>query len=275
VGAGVGGLTVGLLAGLLGAWWVGRNSRKRRANVSGTYIGHSADDVSGLGIYDPVPTGTTMVGTVNSMGGLHKHGNQYHVEPWTPPSLGQSAPQLPPIAGNHPSTPYRDSPNTPGMLGASHVGPQPHSPPSSQYDMSSPTLGEGMQASASGPSSGHGPNSRTDHAFSASGSGSRTEAEEQRASSHVYVVHHDGGRAPVTVYTADGTEVVELPPNYDNAGRPRPVLPMIQDEERRALVQQPRQQQEILPPALQQRRAPGGIRKTRVDNSTSSDFSRS
>jgi hypothetical protein len=31
---------------------------------------------------------------------------------------------------------------------------------------------------------------------------------------HVYVVHHDAGRAPVTVYTAQGTEVVELPPQY-------------------------------------------------------------
>jgi len=31
---------------------------------------------------------------------------------------------------------------------------------------------------------------------------------------NVYVVHHDGGRAPVTVYTAEGAEVVELPPRY-------------------------------------------------------------
>ncbi len=29
---------------------------------------------------------------------------------------------------------------------------------------------------------------------------------------HVYVVHHDGGRAPVTVFTPQGTEVIELPP---------------------------------------------------------------
>jgi hypothetical protein len=31
---------------------------------------------------------------------------------------------------------------------------------------------------------------------------------------HVYVVHHDAGRPPVTVYTAQGTQVVELPPRY-------------------------------------------------------------
>jgi hypothetical protein len=37
---------------------------------------------------------------------------------------------------------------------------------------------------------------------------------ENRQPSQVFVVHHDGGRAPVTVYTSDGTEVVELPPQY-------------------------------------------------------------
>ncbi|KAJ3801146.1 hypothetical protein GGU11DRAFT_276427 [Lentinula aff. detonsa] len=40
-------------------------------------------------------------------------------------------------------------------------------------------------------------------------------ANEANAQSRsVYVVHHDGGRAPVTVYHEDGTEVVELPPRY-------------------------------------------------------------
>jgi len=31
---------------------------------------------------------------------------------------------------------------------------------------------------------------------------------------NIYVVHHDGGRAPVTVYTEEGAAVVELPPQY-------------------------------------------------------------
>lgn len=35
---------------------------------------------------------------------------------------------------------------------------------------------------------------------------------------NVYVVHHDGGRAPVTVYTDAGAEVVELPPRYADSG---------------------------------------------------------
>ena len=30
----------------------------------------------------------------------------------------------------------------------------------------------------------------------------------------VYVVHHDGGQMPVTVYTSGGAVVTELPPGY-------------------------------------------------------------
>lgn len=37
-------------------------------------------------------------------------------------------------------------------------------------------------------------------------------------SQQVYVVHHDGGRAPVTVYTSEGAQVVELPPRYPEEG---------------------------------------------------------
>ena len=36
----------------------------------------------------------------------------------------------------------------------------------------------------------------------------------------VYVVHHDAGRPPpVTVFTSDGTQVVELPPQYESAAQ--------------------------------------------------------
>jgi len=38
--------------------------------------------------------------------------------------------------------------------------------------------------------------------------------EQPSRRTNVYVVHHDGGRAPVTVYTEEGAEVVELPPRY-------------------------------------------------------------
>lgn len=52
-----------------------------------------------------------------------------------------------------------------------------------------------------------------------SGDGSSGLPQPVRGSSHVYVVHHDGGRAPVTVYTDDGAEVVELPPRYTDDRR--------------------------------------------------------
>jgi len=55
--------------------------------------------------------------------------------------------------------------------------------------------------------------SRAD-ATSTSGSSEPTDPSGRRSTRNVYVVHHDGGRAPVTVYTDEGAEVVELPPRY-------------------------------------------------------------
>jgi hypothetical protein len=48
------------------------------------------------------------------------------------------------------------------------------------------------------------------------------QGQERAPGSQVYVVHHDGGRPPVTVYTPDGTEVVELPPRYADSREPPP-----------------------------------------------------
>jgi hypothetical protein len=43
------------------------------------------------------------------------------------------------------------------------------------------------------------------------------------ASGHqVYVVHHDAGRAPISVYTPEGANVVELPPSYGPRGSAEP-----------------------------------------------------
>lgn len=43
-----------------------------------------------------------------------------------------------------------------------------------------------------------------------------------RQAGQVYVVHHDGGRAPITVYHEDGAQVVELPPRYADGSDPSP-----------------------------------------------------
>ncbi|KAI9059687.1 hypothetical protein FKP32DRAFT_1596235 [Trametes sanguinea] len=46
----------------------------------------------------------------------------------------------------------------------------------------------------------------------------RSPMHAQAGNSQVYVVHHDAGRPPpVTVFTSNGTEVVELPPQYETA----------------------------------------------------------
>ena len=75
-------------------------------------------------------------------------------------------------------------------------------PSSSSSDPSVPLLPGGMTS----PTTPMPPD-----ALSASG---LSEPMDQARRQNVYVVHHDGGRAPVTVYTQEGAEVVELPPRY-------------------------------------------------------------
>lgn len=91
-----------------------------------------------------------------------------------------------------------------------HLGPggleyivEPFSVPgSSPSDPSVPLLPGGSSSPPSSPPA----------ALSASGSSNPSSSSRQPT--NVYVVHHDGGRAPVTVYTQEGAEVVELPPRY-------------------------------------------------------------
>ncbi|KAI8995692.1 hypothetical protein BD414DRAFT_435874 [Trametes punicea] len=97
----------------------------------------------------------------------------------------------------------------------------------------------------------------------------------QGSGSHVYVVHHDAGRPPpVTLFTSDGTQVVELPPQYEQARSstgadqqgaqgmqpgqssriqgPRP-LPLSQEGQRRTPRSLPRKQQMVATNADQSR----------------------
>lgn len=50
-------------------------------------------------------------------------------------------------------------------------------------------------------------------------SGAESSSGPGRQSGAVYVVHHDSGRSPVSVYHEDGTQVVELPPRYLDGSR--------------------------------------------------------
>lgn len=79
---------------------------------------------------------------------------------------------------------------------------EPFAMPSSSSDPNFPLLPGSSGATASPPD-----------ATSASGSDPADQSGQGRRQ-NVYVVHHDGGRAPVTVYTEEGAEVVELPPRY-------------------------------------------------------------
>ena len=51
------------------------------------------------------------------------------------------------------------------------------------------------------------------------GSSSRPVHSTTQHSNQVYVVHHDGGGPPVTLYTSGAAEIVELPPGYPGPAR--------------------------------------------------------
>jgi len=119
--------------------------------------------------------------------------------------------------GHHPDTPREVT----GITSGGNLGPggleyivEPFSiPGSSSSDPSVPLLPGGATSPPASPpdaTSASGSTAPTDPSSgSGGGRGGRT---------NVYVVHHDGGRAPVTVYTEEGAEVVELPPRYADSG---------------------------------------------------------
>jgi hypothetical protein len=87
---------------------------------------------------------------------------------------------------------------------------EPFAMPSSSSDPSVPLLPGSTARSAV-----------TSQPDGASASGSDP-ADQSARRQNVYVVHHDGGRAPVTVYTEEGAEVVELPPRYPEGSTTAP-----------------------------------------------------
>jgi hypothetical protein len=150
IGAGVGGIVVGLLAGAFGifAFRRSRSGKKHRADLVPDSPLSSENRPQSREI--PAPGVTTNMAT----GGLG------YVEPFAMP----------------PGTPL------------------------------SPTSGSGNPLLYGGGVTSPATMSRAD-AMSTSGS-------SEPATRNVYVVHHDGGHAPVSVYTDGGADVVELPPRY-------------------------------------------------------------
>ena len=153
VGAGIGGILVGLLAGAFGLLVFRRRRNSHGHKVHREDLMRDTQVSSGSQQSREMPVTNA---TMNTTGG---GGLEYIVEPFAMPNA-------------NPSSPPSDS-----------------SAPLLHGGMTSPTRTDAMSTSDSIEPAG-------------------------RSTRNVYVVHHDGGRAPVTVYADEGAEVVELPPRY-------------------------------------------------------------
>ncbi|KAF8641089.1 hypothetical protein AX17_000733 [Amanita inopinata Kibby_2008] len=65
------------------------------------------------------------------------------------------------------------------------------------------------------------PSDTTSPAESSTGANQAAVGNQLVPPGQVYVVHHDGGRPPVTVYHQEGARVIELPPVYDESSPSR------------------------------------------------------
>lgn len=201
IGVGVGALILGIVAGTLGTIFFFRRRGQRYSPVGGVALRRkSLEPLDGSTFAFNQPPSSSASGSFPRHRG-HGDIDPYIISPdetshhltYTPNSAEFSSTAPLPLtnpdlnaAGRPPPSPLHER---------SHS--QPHSP-SHTYSASSSTL-----PSASSP---------TNTMPRSPGGGAQ----------HVYVVHHDGGRPPpVTVFTSDGTEVVELPPQYDSAAEAR------------------------------------------------------
>jgi len=174
IGAGVGGIVVGLVAGIVAAYFFMRRRHKREA-----------DTLMDLGSGSPMGSPHS-VAFDRALSGASSH---YRAVPSNPLS-GQL------IDGPPGSPPARSMPLNRMIR-------------SGQYQIEPFTLPEDGRTTA------HGAPSTMDATVAPDESQAQSHSSgSQPQQNQVYVVHHDGGRAPVTVYHQDGTEVVELPPRY-------------------------------------------------------------
>ncbi|KAI9512324.1 hypothetical protein F5148DRAFT_1164029 [Russula earlei] len=159
IGAAVGGVVVGLLAGAAGVFLFRRSRRSRQRESGQPFIrdSHSSGQAPQSAQISPTSNPTSITGGT---------GLEYIVEPFAMPS-----------SSSDPSFPL-----LPGHAARSAGASPPDATSASSNDPADPSNASGAR---------------------------RT---------NVYVVHHDGGRAPVTVYTEEGAEVVELPPRYPDGG---------------------------------------------------------
>ncbi|KAF5356104.1 hypothetical protein D9756_004031 [Leucocoprinus leucothites] len=180
IGAGVGGLGVGLVAGLLGAllFLHLRGRKHRSANARLDLHGSSyPSSPQAQGVYLHAPSISSHYQAIPGSTGVAEN------------SLGLST----------------HSANPGNRMGQLITGSQYHVEP-----FVLPTVAEDVQPLTDSSPTHHPSHPSLNSPSSAPESG----AHSRDSGRQVYVVHHDGGRAPVTVYTQEGTQVVELPPGY-------------------------------------------------------------
>lgn len=241
IGAGVGGLAVGLIGGYIVAlYFVAK--RRRSGRPERPDLLRKASSMSGTGpagLYRDLPS--SPFAADHSRDGLMRDGLGYHVEPFTMPTefgirptsgVSHESSTLDPSSGGYDSTntnhnlrsrvqhsrnSSRSAPSLlPGKIPTSLIPTIP--PPPSAPALNIPSGSRTQSTHDLRPTS---PEARN---TAPSPTTSRGREDAGRVPSHVYVVHHDGGRAPVTVYTEEGTEIVELPPRYQH-GSPAPPQP--------------------------------------------------
>ena len=194
IGIGVGALVAGVLIGTFSAYLFFVRKREQWDSPDPRRKSLEPLDPNMLGLNHP--SSPTSGAYHRSPGGRW---GPYDVEPFVLPHSGDNT-----LSTNHNNNNLL-SPTSPSPYGTSSGASDRHAPSTSAHGDRASSLGAGSQS----------PTGTTDSM------GRRvTAGNPARGSAHVYVVHHDAGRPPpVTVFTSDGTEVVELPPQYESAAQ--------------------------------------------------------
>lgn len=192
VGAAVGGVVFGVLVALSAAFVIDkrRTNEKRRGQEREPIPFFSADDG---GRYDSLASQLSPPADERSLpGAMPRHSPVSNQRSIGAPSLTSTATTLPQEYTVEPYYPQNPTPLEPRhSVTSSDVAAQPPRQSGNDYQ---DTHGRTTSGSASVPVPEH----------------------PDRGGSQVYVIHHDSGRAPVSVITSRGTEVVELPPGYSS-----------------------------------------------------------
>ncbi|KAH8086650.1 hypothetical protein BXZ70DRAFT_550688 [Cristinia sonorae] len=194
IGAGVGGLILGLVVGLLSAFLFTFFARRHRERQSMT-----VRESSGMLITTTPPRGVYRDLPSDSRNGL-MHESGYRIEPFTMPGEREfGVLQSPGTSPGATNPTFSTSANLTSGNASNHLQPS---------DARSTSSGPGSHSGVSSTSAMGQPTTPPPRP-----------RQIERGSGQVYVVHHDGGGAPISVYTEEGAEVVELPPHYPHDGQ--------------------------------------------------------